>query len=154
MNDDEFQEYLDKCYDELEQKQNFLTETFGLGSFERYKYDFEKEEIYFTDNGITRVKAKIIPIGSFNTESKTWMWAWANEAFPEKLRVKSARLKELEDITGFEMFGKEMVEIEEDMAWEITGMAIHLLNYTGAYRGPANNTLYFYAMDEIEKVCS
>lgn len=154
MTDDEFQEYLDKCFEELEQKQKFLMDNFAMGSFERFNYDFEKEEMYFLNAEKIMVKAKLVPIGSYNRDSKTWMWAWANEAFPLKLRLKSSRLKELENITGFEMFGNEMAEIDEDMAWEITGMSINLLNYQGAYRGPANNTMYFYALDEVEKVSS
>jgi hypothetical protein len=93
MNDDEFQYYLDSCFEELEKKQQHLIDNYGFGSFERFNYDFEKEEIYFLNNDTIEVKAKIIPIGSFNTKSKTWMWGWSNEAFPEKLREKSSQIK-------------------------------------------------------------
>lgn len=154
MTDEEFQNYLDDCYEELEKKQQHLIDNYGFGSFDKYEYDFDKEEIYFIKNGIIEVKAKIIPIGSYNSDSKTWMWAWANEAFPEELRNKSSKLKQLEEITGFEMFGNEMAEIDEDMTWEIAGMSLNLLNYEGIYRGPANNTQYFYAMEKVQSVSS
>jgi hypothetical protein len=79
------------------------------------------------------------------------MWAWANEAFNDSLREKSSKLKQLAEITGFEIFENEMSDVEEDMIWEITGMAVHFLKAEGAYRGPANNTLYFYLLNNVSK---
>ena len=80
------------------------------------------------------------------------MWAWANEAFPENLRTKSAQLKQLAEITGFDIFHNEMAEVDQDMAWEISSMALSLLSYEGVYRAPANKTQYFYALTNVEKV--
>jgi hypothetical protein len=154
MNDDQFQKYIDTCFEELEKKQQNLIDNFGFGSFDKYEHDFDKEELYFLNNGKVEVVAKIVPLGSFNSDSNTWMWAWANEAFPTELQLKSAQLKQLEEITGFEMFGNKMAEIEEDMTWEIAGMALNLLKFEGVYRGPANNTQYFYAMENVHRVSS
>lgn len=152
MNDEEFEKYLDSCIEELEKKQEYLSSTYKLGEFEKFSFDFDNEEIHFSNNGKVEVIANIIPIGSFNKKSETWMWGWANEAFNDSLREKSLKLKELAEITGFEMFENEMAEIEEDMAWEITGMSVNLLNSEGAYRGPANKTLYFYSLSNVSKV--
>lgn len=154
MNDEEFQEYIDSCFEEMEQKQQHLIDSFGFGSFDRFQHDFEKEEIYLLKDGVAKVKARIIPIGSFNTKSNTWMWGWANEAFPKSLREKASKLKQLEATTGFEMFGNEVAEIDEDMAWEIAAMSLRLLSFEGVYRGPANNTNYFYAMEQVANVNS
>ena len=41
MNDEEFQEYIDNCFDELERKQQYLIDAFGFGSFDKFKYDFD-----------------------------------------------------------------------------------------------------------------
>ncbi|MDK9559765.1 hypothetical protein QQF73_19195 [Marinobacter sp. M216] len=154
MNDDEFQEFIDSCFEELEEKQERLISEFGFGSFDKFQHDFEKEEIYLLKDGQVRVKAKLIPIGSFNTKSSTWMWGWANEAFPAPLRKKAEKLKQLEALTGFEMFGNEVAEIDPDMAWEIAGMALNLLGSEGAYRGPAGSTQYFYALEQVDNVYS
>lgn len=154
MNDEELQKYIDICYEELEKKQQYLMDVFGFGSFDRFQHDFEKEEIYLLQDSEIKVKAKILPIGSFNTESSTWMWAWANEAFPDFLREKASQLKKLEDVTGFEIFGNKMAEINQDMVWEIAGMSLSLLGFDGVYRGPSKNTQYFYALKEVENITS
>jgi len=154
MTDEEFQIFLDTCFEELEIKQQKLIEEFNIGSFQKFEFDFEKAEIYFLNEGLVEVQANIIPIGSFNSENNTWMWAWANEGFPEDLRAKSARLKQLEEKTGFEIFGTEMPEIDEDMAWEMAGISLNMLNVQGVYRGPVNKTEYFYAIDNVHHVRS
>ena len=47
-----------------------------------------------------------------------------------------------------------MSEIDDDMTWEIAGMSLNLLKHEGVYRGPANNTEYYYAMENVQSVSS
>ena len=81
MNDDQFQNPINICFEELENKQQALVDDFGFGSFDKYEYSFDKEELHFINDDRVEVVAKIVPIGSFYSDSNTWMWAWANEAF-------------------------------------------------------------------------
>ncbi|MGF1739908.1 hypothetical protein L4C34_02280 [Vibrio profundum] len=152
MNDEQFQSFIDICFDELEIKQQKLIDTFGFGSFDKYELDLDAEEIEFLQADKVCVRSTIVPIGSFNSLSKTWMWGWANKAYPESLRLKSAKLKELVKITGFDIFGNEITEIDEDMIWEIASMALNHLKLQGVYRSPASNTQYFYAINGIHRV--
>ena len=148
MEDSEFQEFIDDCFSSLEAKQDELIKNYGFGTFDKYEFDFEQEEIYFIRGDKIDVVANIVPIGSFNLQSNSWMWGWANEAFPECLRQKSNVLKTLKQKTGFEMFGNEVCEIDEDMTWEIAAMALDTLRQEGVYRGPSGNTQYFYSLSK------
>ena len=152
MNDEEFQGYLDNCYEALERKQQTLMDSYGFGLLDQFNHDFDKGEIYFLRDNTLEVRAKIIPIGCCDAEAETWVWAWADDAFPDALRAKSEKLKELEFMTGFEMFGSETIEVDEDMVWEITAMALELLGSEGAYKAPINDVLYFYALSDVQKV--
>lgn len=154
MEDSEFQAFLDDCFSSLEVKQDDLIKIYGFSTFDKFEFDLEQEEIYFFRDGKIDVVANIIPIGSFNPQSGFWMWGWANEAFPETLRQKSNALKTLEQKTGFEMFGNEMCEIDEDMAWEIAAMALDTLSQEGVYRGPSGNTQYFYSLSNVRRANS
>ena len=154
MNDEDFQDYLNNCYKSLERKQKALLDNYGFGSLDQFNHDFEKEEIYFLRDDTLEVKAKITPIGSCSAEVETWVWAWADDAFPDNLRMKSEKLKELESMTGFEMFSSESIQVDEDMVWEITAMALELLGSEGAYKAPINDVLYFYALSDVQKVIS
>ena len=39
MTDSEFDDFLDNCYDELEEKQTLLFRDYNLGNYEEYLYD-------------------------------------------------------------------------------------------------------------------
>jgi hypothetical protein len=43
MDDLQFQTYIDNCFTDLEDKQEFLEESCGVRAFEEYKFDFDKE---------------------------------------------------------------------------------------------------------------
>ncbi len=149
MNDDEFQKFMDTTYDEMELKQHSLQKEFGLGNYERYDLYPENQEIIFSSNSEIVIKANFIPIGTFATSNNSWMWGWNNSAFSNTLREKSEKLKVLAEITGFEIFCNPEVEIEEDMAWEMAAMSVHVLDAQGLYRAPANGLLYFYAIYNV-----
>ncbi|MCB1955316.1 MAG: hypothetical protein KDG55_06545 [Rhodocyclaceae bacterium] len=149
MDSQAFQRYLDSCIESLNSKQQALFETYQIGTFEAFDIDVDAEELHLLDDGEVALSARMVPIGSYDPESGSWMWGWANEAFPDALREKSARLKGLEAVTGFELFGAEMLQIDEDMAWEIAAMALDRLEAQGVYCGPASDTLYFYALTDI-----
>lgn len=150
MDDLQFQQYIDNCFADLESKQDYLEEQFGFSAFEDYQYDFDKEEMYFINGGKIKETATIVPIGSFNSKTGTWVWAWANDAFPEALRKKSKQFKELEKITGSNLFSHISAEIDETMSWEIAGMALNLLNGDGVYCNSTDNTQYFYVVSNMK----
>lgn len=76
MDDDEFQAFLDSSYDDLEKKQSYLENEFGLGHFDRYDLEPENEQIIFSSSDGKRVQANFIPIGTFSPESGSWMMRW------------------------------------------------------------------------------
>ncbi|MDC0601626.1 hypothetical protein OAP14_01220, partial [Aliiglaciecola sp.] len=139
MDDEEFQSFIDSSYDDLEKKQSYLENQFGLGHFERYDLEPKNERIIFRSSDGKKVQANFIPIGTFSPGSGSWMWGWNNSAFTDSLRVKAESLKLLSEITGFEMFSNPTSEVDEDMAWEMVAMAVHTLKSEGVYRAPANN---------------
>ncbi|PWQ93618.1 DUF6882 domain-containing protein [Leucothrix arctica] len=152
MDDQQFQTYIDKCFVDLEDKQEYLEESFGFSAFEEYKFDFDKEELYFINGGETKKTATIVPIGSFNDKTNAWVWAWANDAFPADLKTKAERFKELEEITGSNLFTHISAEIDESMSWEIAGMALNLLRGDGVYcNATEEDTRYFYVVSNLKK---
>jgi hypothetical protein len=149
MDDDEFQSFLDSSFDDLEKKQSYLENEFGLGHFDRYDLEPENERIIFSSANGKKVQANFIPIGTFSPENSSWKWAWSNPAFSNSLRIKAEKLKLLSEITGFEMFSNPTSEVDEDMAWEMVAMAVHALKSQGVYRAPANNLWYFYGLHNV-----
>lgn len=149
MNDDAFDQFVDDCYDELEVKQKHLESTFGLGHFDRYDLDPDNETIIFSSDDGNSVSANFVPVGTFATQTNSWMWAWHNSAFSQSSRDKALAIQELADTTGYEIFEKPTAEVNEVMAWELSAMSLKMLNGQGVYAAPANDLVYFYALFNV-----
>ena len=140
MTDAEVDAFVATANEELRQKQAALNHVYGLGSHHRFWWEQATEKIQFFDaSDALRVEAEVIDIGTYSEKSNTWKWAWCNQSLLPRLRKKAEKLKELEEVTGMELFGNEgPFEIEdESMAWEIAAMSVKHLGAIGCYRAPS-----------------
>ncbi len=156
MTDSEFEDYLDHANDDLQRKQDALQKEYRIGSFARWWFEQATAKLqFFDDKDHLSLEADIIDIGSYSQNSNTWKWAWSNETVLPELRVKSEKLKELEAITGFDLFGNgSAFEIDsEDMAWEFTALAVQYLGTIGAYRAPSSSggPTSFFAISSVRR---
>jgi hypothetical protein len=139
MSDEEFEDFLSTAVEELKQKQNYLKDQYGLGTGGRWWFDQTTETLQFFDEADElEVEADVVQIGSYSSKSNTWKWAWGNTSLLPDLRKKAECLKELEDITGLQLFSCEHAfEIEgEEMAWELAAISVKHLGALGCYRAP------------------
>ena len=157
MTDAEFGQLLKEAQAELDQKQDALQSDYLLGSLPRWWFDQTTEKLNFEDEyGHVLLEADVIDIGSFSPKSKTWKWAWSNDSVLPGLREKAVRLKELEAVTGFEIFGSsDAFAVDEPMAWELAALAVKHLGAVGCYRAPssaADGPYSFLAITKMRKV--
>lgn len=150
MTNDQFNEFVDSCYQDLEEKQKNLMEQFDIGRYERYWLNGEERILDFITNNVTEIKFKIIYIGTWSHTNENWMWAWANESMTDQIRDESRQLEELVDITGYEVFENNGIECDEGMSMELTAMAVHRLDALGMYRIPGEKShLYLAIMNQV-----
>jgi len=158
MTDEEFDAFLEVATDELKQKQSELQIEHGIGTYDRWCYEqaTSKLQFYNADNHQV-LEAETIDIGSYSPKSNSWKWAWSNESVLPLLRKHSEIFKELEGITGYDIFGREYAfEIEdENMAWELAAFAVKHIGALGCYRAPASKEggpTSYLAITKIYKV--
>ena len=153
MTDEEFGAFLSSATEELSKKQDLLTEQYGLGTWSRWWFDQTTEKLQFFDKADNlKVEADVLEMGSYSPKSHTWKWAWGNSTVLPALRKKAEPLKELEDSTGFEIFGYEHAfEIEDEvMAWELAAISVKHLSALGCYRAPSDGgPINFLAITNI-----
>lgn len=134
MSEDPFDVLIETAMAELMSKQESLQQQYGLGGMARWWLDQDPGSLSFLDELDGEiVRALIINIGSFAPNRSSWKWAWSNPAVPDPLRQRALPLKELQAITGFELFGeKEAFSVEDEaMAWELAALAVQHLNAVG-----------------------
>lgn len=158
MTDEEFDAFFEIVTDELKQKQNELQVKHGIGEFDRWWYEQATSKLQFYNADDHQIlEADTIDIGSYSPKSITWKWAWSNESVLPSLRKQSEVFKELESITGYDIFGTEYAfEIEDqNMAWGLAAFAVNHINALGCYCAPSSKedgpTTYL-AITKIYKV--
>lgn len=141
--DDAFNAFVAACHAELEDKQRvFWPQISGAG---RWRYELDEGSIFFGGDSYP-----MIPIGTFSPEYQSWLWAWANEDFPELARATSHRLQDLNVTTGFRVFLDPGFPISPDEVNDLVAMSIHQLGAIGFFRSPSEGpTLYLAILDPV-----
>jgi hypothetical protein len=137
MSDDEFFAFVAACRKELSDKQERLLQR--IEGADRWSFDLA--------DGTLTVAAQrfgITAVGTHSSEYDTWLWAWANEHFPDSARASSRRLQTLHDLTGFRVFLGEGISASSADALDFTALAVHLLDAIGFFRCSSEGGLTLY----------
>lgn len=145
MNAEELGEFATRCVAELERKQSALAGSYGLGQHERFEVDLVAGKLRFYDAEALALEADVTPIGTHVAEKSSWQWAWANPSFPEEVRARAARVKELDA----EAFSARTLEIDEEQSWGLLAMACEHLGAVGAYTFPSRHARLYVTIDRI-----
>lgn len=152
MNNQEFQQFLEQCCQELEEKQSVLLKEF-IGDYDLVEIDYQRGIVEFKKYAVVKNASQITPIGSYSKITSSWLWAWANPSIPDALKQKSEKIKELGRITGLEIFHKTVFPAEQEMTWEIIAMACHQIKSMGFCRpDTGSDDWLFVALDDVESV--
>jgi len=144
--------YLDDCYTALEQKQAALIDEYQIDSYGGFDFDMAKGTIEFKQGAIAKVTANFVPVGSFNEEEQSWMWAWANGGVTGELNEKAETIKVLEDKTGNEIFSSPTFPVDEGSTWEIAAMACNHYQGQGVFAAPIEGLLIFMVLSDVTRV--
>jgi len=147
--DIENSKYLDDCYTELERKQAALIEGYQLDSYGGFDYNMSKGTIEFKQGSDVKVTANFVPVGSYNEEQQSWMWAWANGGVTGEINERAESIKVLEDKTGNEIFSSKTIPADEGLAWEIAAMACNHYQGEGVFAAPIADLLIFMVLSDV-----
>ena len=146
--DAEYRALLDRCLEELRLKQEAHTAAWGLGTTDRWDLDQEDGRLVFTSKKLTATASAQI-IGTYSTESGTWLWAWDHPSVLAPLQDHARRVREYGEHHNLPVLTTRKLECGEEEAWEFTALACHLCGAQGAYRGPAGVALVFMSFGQV-----
>jgi hypothetical protein len=78
-------------------------------------------------------------VGTYSTDSDTWMWAWGNDSLPAQVRAALGKVKRAGEETGFRRLTQGHWTADEQDGWNMTAYAYDVLGGLGAYRTPSDN---------------
>jgi hypothetical protein len=142
--------FADSCVQKLVQKQTALSER-GVGSYERFEVDLQQGKLRFFDGDALALEADVTPIGTHVEEHHSWQWAWANRSFPDDVRERAAKLKELAQQTDDDAtFSRRTLEVDEAQTLQLVAMACEHLGALGTYDFPTRSARLYVTIDRIQ----
>ncbi|MDP1977416.1 DUF6882 domain-containing protein [Undibacterium sp.] len=148
---DAWDNFVDACFKELQDKSGLLNQEFSLGSHQRYDWDQETGELVFSNDGVPAVIAKIDFIGSYSSKTNTWLWSWANFHLLEGMRIRVAAVRDYGESHDYPWLTTSKWEAEEGDAWDMAAVAAHVLQAKGVYRSPREGGAGFLLIREISR---
>jgi hypothetical protein len=139
---EESQMYLRGC-------QAALDTEYRLWEWPRFDWNQETRQLVFSENGAHKVIADIQFVGSISTQSDTWLWAWANDSVDPSLSSSMRVVRDYGEKHGFDQLTSKKWHGHEVDGWEMTSIAVFLLNARGAYRTPGDTGFTFMVMTDI-----
>lgn len=110
--------------------------------------DLEAGLITFTNDLGWTITAPVQVVGTYNSNDGTFLWGWDHPSVPAPVARDAALARDFGEAQGLEMLTTRQVEMDEDAAWELTALAVHLAGAQGAYRGPSGSTFVFMTFGE------
>jgi hypothetical protein len=141
LSDAEFSAFLASCRRQSALKQREFAEEVQGAS--RWDYDMDNQTL-----SIGSVVYGMTPIGTYSPDHKTWLWAWANDAFPAAAREGSAEIQVLHGTTGFRVFIDPGIPCSAKDADDLVALAVHALDARAFFRCPSNDPTLFLAVHE------
>jgi len=148
MDDVQLGEFVAGCLERLQRKQSELSAR-GLGQCDRFEIDLASGKLRFYDGPQLAVEADVTPIGTHAAKDESWQWAWANKSFPDDVRERAAKLKELGLHTALPAFSERTLEVDESQTWQLVAMACEHLGALGTYDFPTKNARMYVAIDRF-----
>lgn len=143
-----FEEQLRASMDDLLRKTRMHQDGWQLGEEEQWFLDESAGELIFTfPDSVASAPAQVI--GTFDSLSGVWTWAWADEALPAELKEDALRLREYGQQHGFQHLVVPSWQAEETHCWYMTALACALFEASGAYRGTSGHVYTFITFREV-----
>ena len=139
QNESAFVALVQESYADLEPKQKTFLAEYKADVHERWDWDQDRAKLIFSHNGAPQVEADIQFAGTLSTQSKTWMWAWANQSLSEQVKAASRTVKALGESTGFMALVAGRQDADEVDGWQLTTIMAQHVGAIGVYRTPDEN---------------
>ena len=144
----DFDAFVDGALEGLQIQTAACQGTWGLGSEEDWSFDQEDGRLVLTfSDKIVTTPAQII--GSFDGDSKTWLWAWANSSIEPALARDAEKVRAYGERHGVKRLVDRKWPADEVDGWRMTALANRICNSGGAYRGAAGSAYVYFTFGKL-----
>lgn len=145
-----YNQFLNDSLAELNVQNQLAADCHGLGTFQEWSLNQSEGVLRFLDSeGTIRIETPVVIVGTFSTQSSTWMWGWANQSLASGLTAATTAIRDYGETNQIEDFVQPKIECDENEAWAMAAASWKLLGGSGIYRGPTGAGYAFLLMKNI-----
>lgn len=145
--DDCFWEFAHPLIHESQAKNDRFREQYGLHA--RWDWDDERSTLTFSDPEKPTLEIDVSIVGS--TEGNSWEWSWANANIPPQSKLDIEKVREFGEANGYEKLTAAFLEADEFTGWQMTAIAVHVLEAPGSYRFPTDRGFCYLVYRKIKE---
>lgn len=107
----------------------------GIEDADSFFFDQDAERLTFTfPDRIVHTPFQFL--GSYNSRSGTWMWAWAIDSIDARLKVDSLALREVGQLRSSPLLTERIVEVSREDADCLALVAVRRSRFDALYKAP------------------
>lgn len=130
--DDAFDRLSEHALAALRKKQTAFGEE--VAEYPVWNIDTDQCTLAFSRSSGDSLQFRITPIATYLATSENWAWAWANDAFPDEPRSRSARLRMLSAKTGYGVFESPSFRVAANEIDELCALALYQLEGVAVFK--------------------
>ena len=146
--DDCFQKFLHPLVHESMGKNDRFSEKYG----ERERWDWDPNSATLTFSNAGRPSLRVHCSVAGTIQGDQWQWSWANHNIPEFERRDMERVRKYGEANGYDKLTSPFLDADEYTGWEMTAVAVHVLEAPGSYRFPTDHGFCYLVFREVEEV--
>lgn len=152
QNNEVFHDLVKSSFGFIEPRHKDFLSKYKASEHERWDWYQETGKLVFSHNRKPQVEADIHFSGTYSTDSKTWMWAWANESLEEKVKSSSRQVRAMGEELGLKQLVAARYAATEVDGWEMTSVLAKHLNAIGVYRTPDDSGFAYMVVTKAKWV--
>ena len=130
--DEAFDELLRGALSEYSQKQKAFAER--TSALSRWTINNEALILTFGNDQGESFVASFVPVATYLPRQSSWAWVWANDAYSDRARTESSRLKELTEVTGYKIFSSPSFRADPHEIDELCALSLKHLGAQAIFK--------------------
>jgi len=145
--DDCFEDFVHPLVHESQKKNDRFWDRYG--DFARWDWDHDRSTLTFTDPAKSALEIDVSIVGT--TEGDSWQWSWANANIPQQSKLDIQKVREFGEANSIEKLTSRFLSADKYTGWEMTSVAVHVLDAPGSYRIPTDNGYCYLIFRNIKE---
>jgi hypothetical protein len=120
------------------------------GKYKRWDWYAGAVTLTFFDPDKPTLQIDVSVVGT--TKEDKWQWTWANRNFEPNSKLGMDEVRKFGESHGYELLTTGFIDSDEHTGWEMTSVALHVLDGLGSYRFPTDEGFCYLVFLKIQEI--